>query len=106
MFWQITWKDEYKIWNPADYNGIKNVSLDPSTAWRPILDVWNTKVTSEPIAYDSFTYIIVFNNGLITWYPMAQLATSCSVDVTYFPFDKQVGHKRYISCAYWIWHLL
>ena len=36
--------------------------------------------------------VLVSHNGLVHWEPGGVFTTTCDIDITYFPFDKQVHH--------------
>lgn len=51
------------------------------------------KVTFEP-------NVVVRNNGLMQWLPPSIYKSSCEIDMTYFPFDKQSCEMKFASWTY------
>ncbi len=43
---------------------------------------------------------MVRHDGLVFWSPPARLRSSCKVDITFFPFDKQECHLKFGSWTY------
>ena len=43
---------------------------------------------------------IIGADGLVTWFPHSIFRSSCSVDVTNYPFDKQTCHVWFGSWTY------
>lgn len=43
---------------------------------------------------------MVYNDGTIFWSPPSKLRSSCKVDITYFPFDKQSCPLKFGSWTY------
>jgi len=35
------WQDEFLVWNPEDYDGIRWVSMPPSYIWTPDIELYN-----------------------------------------------------------------
>lgn len=35
------WKNPFLAWKPEDYNGIKNINVDPKLVWKPDLVLYN-----------------------------------------------------------------
>ncbi|CAG2185397.1 CHRNB3 [Mytilus edulis] len=48
----------------------------------------------------SFYYVIVDYNGLVAWYPYHMFESQCSMDVTFYPFDKQTCHIIFTIWTY------
>jgi len=35
------WKDEFLVWKPGDYGGIRYISVSPSSIWTPDVELYN-----------------------------------------------------------------
>jgi len=50
----------------------------------------SAKVVEDNEITPQSNYVRILENGICIWYPRYELsATHCSIDVTWFPFDKQ-----------------
>ena len=50
---------------------------------------------------DNLPFRVTINsNGVINWDPFLSLVTSCDMDLTYFPFDKQTCEIRFTNWMY------
>ena len=43
---------------------------------------------------------VVSSEGLVLWIPPSIFMSSCSIDITHFPFDVQVCHLQFGSWTY------
>lgn len=46
------------------------------------------------------TLAVVYSDGKVVWIPQAVFKSSCSVDITHFPFDKQTCIMKFGSWTY------
>ncbi|XP_046562548.1 acetylcholine receptor subunit alpha-1-A-like [Haliotis rubra] len=85
----IDWKDEFLVWDPEDFGGIKYFTFNNGyKAWFPSLTVTNTLEKRDVFKEDT-QRMTVFSNGTVLWFPSAILKTSCPLNVRTFPFDVQ-----------------
>lgn len=84
----ITWRDEYLVWDPKDYGNATLIYPDPDKVWRPKLTIQNTMKDLKPLG-EEYVVIQAGNDGTVSWYPAEAFETFCHVDITYFPFDTQ-----------------
>lgn len=49
---------------------------------------------------DQLYRVVVSHDGLVQWVPLCKWTTTCSIDVTYFPFDVQ---RCRVIFANWIY---
>lgn len=85
---KITWTDYFLSWTPASYNNIDKITVKQDRVWKPDLALANAYDTISGLG-DSFMYLTITYQGEITWYPYQVFDSSCTLDMTYFPFDSQ-----------------
>ena len=124
---RFIWTDYQLQWDEADYGGIGVLRLPPDKVWKPdivlfnkyvvsasILDV-NTSVSIEqqfrlrPFKFCSAdgnyevrykSNVLIYPNGDVLWVPPAIYQSSCTIDVTYFPFDQQTCIMKFGSWTF------
>ncbi|XP_046562549.1 acetylcholine receptor subunit alpha-like [Haliotis rubra] len=85
----VKWKDEFLVWNPEDFGGIKYFTFNNGyKAWFPSITVTNTLEKRDVFKKDT-QRMTVFSNGTVLWFPSAILKTSCPLNIHMFPFDVQ-----------------
>ncbi|KAK3738275.1 hypothetical protein RRG08_039684 [Elysia crispata] len=97
----LGWKDERLTWRRKQFGNITSLFVDQQDIWLPDIIVAN-RVTKDiqlgvtkdiQFGFDELP-CRVSHNGIVDWRPATRLATSCSIDVTYFPFDVQVSMRN------------
>ena len=89
IFQNITWHDEFLKWNPANYSGIEKIRIRQYSVWMPDVLLY-TEIGN--LDYFKFYYIaplLVNYGGNVSWSQPMNIETTCSMDVTNFPFDSQ-----------------
>ncbi|XP_030850200.1 neuronal acetylcholine receptor subunit alpha-3-like [Strongylocentrotus purpuratus] len=84
---RMIWTDENMIWDPLDFDGVDYVTVKKNDVWLPDICLYQN-VVKDFISYAD-TYIVVSSNGTMDWYVPVIIATSCPIDITYFPYDVQ-----------------
>ena len=84
----VKWNDFRLTWNSSLYRGRTSTILPAKLVWKPDLYIFNTVNEIAPIANEDMNLKIT-NNGSIIWEPGMSIHTSCSFDVTAYPFDSQ-----------------
>jgi len=81
------WVDERLVWDPSDYENLTEIVMPPTMIWLPELTIMNG---ADNMVHD-FTRmgVLLSYTGDIHWEPGGIFATSCDLDITYFPFDAQ-----------------
>ncbi|KAM4854945.1 neuronal acetylcholine receptor subunit alpha-9 [Thomomys bottae] len=92
------WHDAYLRWDREQYDGLDSIGIPSDLVWRPDIVLYNKAddESSEPVN----TNVVLRYDGLITWDAPAITKSSCVVDVTYFPFDKQQCNLTFGSWTY------
>ena len=81
------WNDYKLRWNFSEYDKIRNIRVPSDDIWKPDIVLYNTAMGDFHVKQN--TKAVVSYDGEVTWMPPAILKSSCSIDVTYFPFDAQ-----------------
>uniref|UniRef100_A0A5K4F9M3 Neuronal acetylcholine receptor subunit alpha-7 n=1 Tax=Schistosoma mansoni TaxID=6183 RepID=A0A5K4F9M3_SCHMA len=85
---QITkWTDHNLIWNPNEYGGIDSVTIPVEYLWIPDISLYN--YADERLNERRPCDARIFSDGSVLWNPMGIFKSTCSVDIKYFPFDRQ-----------------
>ena len=50
------------------------------------------------------TRVRIFSDGTVLWIPSLKMKTTCSVDVTDFPYDSQTCEVRFVFVCLFISH--
>ncbi|XP_067904980.1 neuronal acetylcholine receptor subunit alpha-4-like isoform X2 [Heterodontus francisci] len=81
------WHDFKLRWNPLDYGNVTSIRVPSELLWRPDIVLYNN--ADGDFAITHLTKAHLFYSGRIKWTPPAIYKSSCSIDVTFFPFDQQ-----------------
>ncbi|XP_026883198.1 neuronal acetylcholine receptor subunit beta-3a isoform X1 [Electrophorus electricus] len=95
--WQ-EWTDCKLRWNPEDYGGITSIRVPSENIWLPDIVLYEN--ADGRFEGSLMTKAIVKYNGTVTWTPPASYKSSCTMDVTYFPFDRQNCSMKFGSWTY------
>ena len=86
----MAWYDSQIIWDSSAYGGITTQLYQPADVWYPVLVLGNPYDSLTDIASNS-TLVRFESDGHASFTPGSVFKTTCSVDVTYYPFDTQVS---------------
>ncbi|XP_060600275.1 acetylcholine receptor subunit beta-like 1 [Ruditapes philippinarum] len=95
----ITWYDEFLVWNSTAYGGIEQLYIPQGDVWKPDVALRNSVKQFKELGVTSLN-VHVDTDGLVQWYPFEVFETSCSVDITYFPFDTQECMIMFVPWSY------
>ena len=121
------WYDHLLTWNATE-EGVDRIVVPAENIWLPEIAMLNRSVLSSPsllpchktltcylshrllstpsvdeggdLTIDVDFRINIESSGLVTWGPRFRWRTACSVDLTYFPFDRQTCHLQFINSIY------
>ncbi|KAJ6636925.1 Acetylcholine receptor subunit beta-like 1 [Pseudolycoriella hygida] len=82
----------------ADYGGIGVLRLPPDKVWKPDIVLFNNADGNYEVRYKS--NVLIYPNGEVLWVPPAIYQSSCTIDVTYFPFDQQTCIMKFGSWTF------
>uniref|UniRef100_A0A8C2DHL3 Cholinergic receptor, nicotinic, alpha 4b n=1 Tax=Cyprinus carpio TaxID=7962 RepID=A0A8C2DHL3_CYPCA len=92
------WNDYKLRWNPEEYENVTSIRIPSEIIWRPDIVLYNN--ADGDFAVTHLTKAQVFYDGWIKWKPPAIYKSSCSIDVTFFPFDQQNCKMKFGSWTY------
>uniref|UniRef100_H3A283 Cholinergic receptor nicotinic alpha 2 subunit n=2 Tax=Latimeria chalumnae TaxID=7897 RepID=H3A283_LATCH len=92
------WNDYKLRWNPADYDNVTSIRVPSEIIWIPDIVLYNN--ADGEFAVTHMTKAHLFHTGKIQWVPPAIYKSSCSIDVTFFPFDQQNCKMKFGSWTY------
>ncbi|XP_075959993.1 neuronal acetylcholine receptor subunit non-alpha-3-like [Anarhichas minor] len=95
--WQ-EWTDYKLRWNPDKYGGITSIRVPSEIIWLPDIVLYEN--ADGRFEGSLMTKAIVKFNGVITWTPPASYKSACTMDVTFFPFDRQNCTMKFGSWTY------
>ncbi|XP_021562882.1 neuronal acetylcholine receptor subunit alpha-4 [Carlito syrichta] len=92
------WHDYKLRWDPADYENVTSIRIPSELIWRPDIVLYNN--ADGDFAVTHLTKAHLFHDGRVQWTPPAIYKSSCSIDVTFFPFDQQNCTMKFGSWTY------
>ncbi|KAJ0002976.1 hypothetical protein NQD34_008125 [Periophthalmus magnuspinnatus] len=94
----VEWYDYKLRWNPENYGGITSIRVPSENIWLPDIVLYEN--ADGRFEGSLMTKAIVKYNGAITWTPPASYKSACTMDVTFFPFDRQNCTMKFGSWTY------
>uniref|UniRef100_A0A4W5KQA8 Cholinergic receptor nicotinic alpha 4 subunit n=1 Tax=Hucho hucho TaxID=62062 RepID=A0A4W5KQA8_9TELE len=92
------WNDYKLCWNPKEYENVTSMHIPSQLIWRPDIVLYNNADGDFSVTH--LTKAHLFHTGRIKWVPPAIYKSSCSIDVTFFPFDQQNCTMKFGSWTY------
>nr|XP_020029312.1 neuronal acetylcholine receptor subunit alpha-4 [Castor canadensis] len=92
------WHDYKLRWDPRDYENVTSIRIPSELIWRPDIVLYNN--ADGDFAVTHLTKAHLFHDGRVQWTPPAIYKSSCSIDVTFFPFDQQNCTMKFGSWTY------
>ncbi|XP_069092729.1 neuronal acetylcholine receptor subunit beta-3 [Pleurodeles waltl] len=92
------WMDLKLRWNPEDYGGITSIRVPSESLWLP--DIVLFENADGRFEGSLMTKAVIKHNGTVVWTPPASYKSSCTMDVTFFPFDRQNCSMKFGSWTY------
>ncbi|XP_074869950.1 neuronal acetylcholine receptor subunit alpha-10 [Carettochelys insculpta] len=92
------WVDAYLSWEKDDYDGIDTIRVPSSYVWRPDIVLYNN--ADDQFTGSMETNVVIRYDGRVMWDSPAITKSSCKVDVSYFPFDRQQCRLTFGSWTY------
>lgn len=82
------WTDEIFTWNPDEYGGVVDIIIKADKIWLPHMTHANP-VTEMRRLDEDWHLLHVFHTGEVTYVGGGVFSTSCPIDVTDYPWDRQ-----------------
>lgn len=97
------WQNPFLEWKKEEYGGIDQILVSPTEIWVPDIVLYNNgdKQVRKAGHTELFkNWVAVNSTGGCSWGSMANLESSCSVEVSSFPFDEQECSLTFASASY------
>ncbi|EPQ15470.1 Acetylcholine receptor subunit beta [Myotis brandtii] len=98
VYLDLEWNDYRLSWDPAEYEGIDLLRITAGSVWLPDVVLLNNNDGNFDVALD--INVVVASDGSVRWQPPGNYRSSCSIQVTYFPFDWQNCTMVFRSYSY------
>ncbi|CAN9498440.1 unnamed protein product [Ophioblennius macclurei] len=92
------WSDYKLQWSPSDFDNVTSIRVPSELIWVPDIVLYNN--ADGEFAVTHMTKAQLFHTGRVRWVPPAIYKSSCSIDVTFFPFDQQSCKMKFGSWTY------
>ncbi|XP_025105050.1 neuronal acetylcholine receptor subunit alpha-6-like [Pomacea canaliculata] len=99
VFIDQAWTDPRLKWEPRRFSDVRAMRIPADHVWLPDTFVYNNADGGNS-GFMRGTYVQIQSNGRVLWPVPLRLRSSCSVHITYFPFDSQVCLLRFGSWTY------
>ncbi|KAK0062251.1 acetylcholine receptor subunit delta-like isoform X1 [Biomphalaria pfeifferi] len=94
----FSWTDEKLMWNMSKYGGQNLIHPVPGMIWRPRVILMNT-LGDRDLFGDNKAPIIITNFGMVRWMPGGLFPTSCDLQMTNYPFDRQTCKIKMVAMS-------
>ncbi|KAK2489488.1 hypothetical protein MC885_011293 [Smutsia gigantea] len=98
VYLDLAWTDYRLSWEPAEHEGIDSLRITAESVWLPDVVLLNNNDGNFDFALD--INVEVSSDGSLRWQPPGIYRSSCSIQVTYFPFDWQNCTMVFSSYSY------
>nr|XP_021530405.1 acetylcholine receptor subunit beta [Aotus nancymaae] len=98
VYLDLEWTDYRLSWDPAEHDGIDLLRITAESVWLPDVVLLNNNDGNFDVALD--INVVVSSDGSVRWQPPGIYRSSCSIQVTYFPFDWQNCTMVFSSYSY------
>ncbi|CAH1227463.1 CHRNA7 [Branchiostoma lanceolatum] len=95
---RMYWTDEVLRWNSSEWGDTNVVRISSERIWRPDILPYNSILPYAKNFEDSFATI--YSDGSVSWLYPVTTRTTCSLDVTYFPYDEQTCTLQFGSWSF------
>ncbi|CAH1252061.1 CHRNA10 [Branchiostoma lanceolatum] len=82
------WKDEFLVWDHAEFNGLSKIRIPSEQIWRPDIYLFNRQQEEEVVIPD--TWAELNHTGHVKWTYIITMRSTCLQRLLGFPHDEQV----------------
>ncbi|XP_052286748.1 neuronal acetylcholine receptor subunit alpha-10-like isoform X2 [Dreissena polymorpha] len=95
------WKDSHLTWEPRDFDGLDLIMVPATSIWLPDIYIFNIAGSyKDGFVNVTGSKVLVQPDGNVTWAVPLHINSYCSVDATFFPYDKQMCDIHFGSWIY------
>ena len=95
---RMSWTDDRMVWNASDYADIQEIVVPDDIVWVPKLMLANPVRKLYVASLETHT-VRYRNDGAAEMEIAEFLETACDIDVTHFPFDRQVCSINFVTTS-------
>mgnify|MGYP001810434124 CR=1 FL=1 len=88
------WHDQHLKWDLAEHADIRTLRIPSQRVWLPDTYIYNSASKDGVQGAILGPYVMLGNDGLVTFPVPMKLKSNCEVDITYFPFDEQICYIK------------
>ncbi|BFZ01989.1 hypothetical protein BsWGS_05027 [Bradybaena similaris] len=84
---QLIWNAANLRWNKEDYGNVSSIRVPKHMVWVPDILMYNS--ASDNFDQTFATNVVINSDGSCLYVPPGMFKSTCSIDITWFPFDDQ-----------------
>ena len=95
-FLEVTWRDDFLIWDKSTYGGVAHINVPNNKIWLPdmaLLDVYDSLIDLG----QKDGRAVILNDGTVTIWPYKMYTVGCKIKIQRFPFDVQTCVLDFLS---------
>ncbi|XP_055597572.1 neuronal acetylcholine receptor subunit alpha-4-like [Uranotaenia lowii] len=92
-----SWKDEYLLWDPKDFENISSIILSTSEFWTPSIELFTSYAKPDAAGSCTSPSCEVKSDGSVVCVPLCDFTALCRSDYTRWPLDTQKCELYYGS---------
>ncbi|XP_069136713.1 acetylcholine receptor subunit beta-like [Argopecten irradians] len=96
---KLEWRDAFLTWDRNAFSDISYFYITQDEVWKPDISLLNGFSKLKELG-DHVILVTVNSIGNVVWNPMEVFETKCDIDITKFPFDKQLCRVVFKMWAY------
>ncbi|KAL4223970.1 5-hydroxytryptamine receptor 3A [Mactra antiquata] len=85
---EISWKDDFLVWNPMTYGNVSTINVKQDDIWYPNIALKHTFHRPTDLGQAGGRAIVDHDGSVLTW-PYKLYTVACKIKIAKFPFDKQ-----------------
>ena len=85
----LAWFDQHLTWDPCTYGGVGSILAPLAKIWSPDLCFSNDLGGDKCLSTKDKEKVMLHANGKVKWWFSKEIKTSCDIDISKYPFDRQ-----------------